>query len=413
MRFDKCLKHAFDMVLHSKLRSWLTILGIVIGVAAVIAIMSIGAGFQAQMNSQLNTLGGDLLTITVGFSRGGGFFGRDGPPGGSGGGSSSASSKSVIIGRTDVQVLKGIPDVALLDTEIRGSVNVSYLGKAGKVSLTGVDQSVWSKITTSKIKDGRMLDAADQNVVVIGGGLASKYFSSHIGINQMLTIEGSAFRVVGILDDASTSIYMPIALAFQVIPDKTLNQYDSFVVKVRNEDQLDATIATIEERMRLARHVTNATQDFTVSSRKEMQASRASMLSSMNAFLLAIAAVSLIVGAVGVANTMFTSVLEKTKEIGIMKAIGARNSDILKIFLFNAAFIGLVGGLIGVVFGILLSGFLPALMGGALPFRGGTFVSLNSIILALSVSVFVGIAAGSIPAYQASKLKPVDALRYE
>ena len=131
-------------------------------------------------------------------------------------------------------------------------------------------------------------------------------------------------------------------------------------------------------------------------------------------FLMAIAAVSLIVGAVGVANTMFTSVLEKTKEIGIMKAIGARNHDILLIFLFNSAFIGLVGGIIGIIFGSFLSLSLPSLLAG-LPFgRGGaTLVSLHWIILALLVSMGVGIIAGIVPAFQASKLKPVDALRYE
>ncbi len=144
-----------------------------------------------------------------------------------------------------------------------------------------------------------------------------------------------------------------------------------------------------------------------------MQETRSEMMSSMNTFLLAIAAVSLIVGAVGVANTMFTSVLEKTKEIGIMKAIGARNKDIMAIFLFNAALIGLVGGFIGIIFGILLSGILPALMGDVGMFRSGTFVSLESIIISLTVSVGIGIIAGFVPAYQASKLKPVDALRYE
>jgi len=121
----------------------------------------------------------------------------------------------------------------------------------------------------------------------------------------------------------------------------------------------------------------------------------------------------LIVGAVGVANSMFTSVLEKTKEIGIMKSIGARNKDILSIFLFNAALIGLVGGFLGVIFGTILSAMLPALMGETSMLRGGTFVSVNSIIIALSVSVIIGIIAGFVPAYQASKLKPVDALRYE
>jgi len=167
----------------------------------------------------------------------------------------------------------------------------------------------------------------------------------------------------------------------------------------------------------LSRHVTSSTADFSLSSSQQTQQTISSAMSSMSNFLLAIAAVSLIVGAVGVANTMFTSVLEKTKEIGIMKAIGARNKDILLIFLFNAAFIGLVGGILGIALGSILSGFMPALIGGGLPFtgRGGstTIVSLRSVLLAVFMSVFVGVAAGIIPARQASKLKPVDALRYE
>ena len=400
------------MVLHSKLRSWLTILGIVIGVAAVIAIVSMGEGMQQTMSAQLSGLGGDIVTISPGFSRGGGMFGMRGGEGGTSGGA-QATDKEIVLGRSDLQVLKGIPDIVMIDTNIRGSVEVSYLGKKGTVSVTGVDQRIWSQITTSKIKTGRMLDPADQNVIVIGGRLASSYFDQPVGINKMVTIEGSAFRVVGILDDQSTNIYMPIQMAFQVIADKTNDIYDSLVVKIKNEDQLDEVIAKIESKLMIARHVTQKNKDFSISSRKEMQQTRADTMNAMNTFLLAIAAVSLIVGSVGIANTMFTSVLEKTKEIGIMKAIGARNNDILLIFLFNAAFIGLVGGVIGIILGTILSGFLPLLAGDLPLMRGTTIVSLNSIIMALSVSVIVGIVAGIIPAYQASKLKPVDALRYE
>lgn len=400
------------MVLHSKLRSWLTILGIVIGVAAVIAIVSMGEGMQQTMSAQLSGLGGDIVTISPGFSRGGGMFGMRGGAGGTSGGA-QATDKEIVLGRSDLQALKGIPDIAMIDTNIRGSVEVSYLGKKGTVSVTGVDQRIWSQITTLKIKTGRMLDSADQNVIVIGGRLASSYFDQPVGINKMVTIEGSAFRVVGILDDQSTNIYMPIQMAYQVIDDKTNDIYDSLVVKIKNEDQLEEVIAKIESKLMIARHVTQKNKDFSISSRKEMQQTRSDTMSAMNTFLLAIAAVSLIVGSVGIANTMFTSVLEKTKEIGIMKAIGARNNDILLIFLFNAAFIGLVGGVIGIILGTILSGFLPSLVGDLPLMRGTTIVSLNSIIMALSVSVIVGILAGIIPAYQASKLKPVDALRYE
>lgn len=411
MKINKCFKHAFNMVLHSKLRSWLTITGIVIGVAAVIAIVSIGDGMQQSLNAQLNALGGDIVTISPGFERGGGGgFDR----GGGGSSGPQAVTKEIVLARSDLQALKGIPDIALIDTNIRGSVDIYYLGKKGKVSVTGVDQSLWSQITTTKIKTGRMLDPADQNVIVVGGRLAATYFDQPLGINKMVTINGSAFRVVGILDDQTNNVYMPIQMAFQVIPDKTNDIYDTFVVKIKDEKQLDEVITKIQAKLMTARHVTAKKMDFSVSSRKEMQQARADTMNSMNTFLLAIAAVSLIVGSIGIANTMFTSVLEKTKEIGIMKAIGARNQDILQIFLFNAAFIGLVGGILGIILGTILSGFMPALMGGLPMARGGlAIVTLNSITMALSVSVSVGILAGIIPAYQASKLRPVDALRYE
>ncbi len=402
------------MVRHSKLRSWLTIIGIIIGVAAVIAIVSLGEGMQQSINSRLTGLGADIVTITPGASRGGNMFEqRGGGNGGSGG--AQASTKDIILGRADVQALRGLPDIALIDTNIRGTVNVSYLGKSGRVSLTGVDQRVWSQITTSKIKDGRMLDSADQNVVVIGGRLASTYFSQPLGINKMISIGGNAFRIVGILDDTSTNIYMPIQMAFQIIPDKTTDVYDTLVVKIRDQNQLNESITNIQTKLMAVRHVSQKTMDFSVTSNQQMQQTMASTMSSMTAFLAAIAAVSLIVGAIGVANTMFTSVLEKTKDIGIMKAIGARNKDILTIFLINAGLIGLIGGILGVALGAVLSSSMASLIGDIPMTRGGaiSIVSLNSVLMALSVSSGAGILAGIIPAYQASKLKPVDALRYE
>jgi len=410
MKLSKIFKQAFNMVVHSKLRSWLTIIGIVIGVASVIAIMSLGEGMQASLNSQFNDLGGDILTITAGYSKSSGFGpGRRMKESDSG----VATEEEIIVDRFDVQILKSIPDIELIDTNIRGNVDVTYIGKSGSISLTGVDQKVWSDITTLSIGEGRMLDTADQNVVVIGGKLAASYFEKPVGINKMITIEGSAVRVVGILDDESSSIYMPISLAYQLLDDKDSGVYDSIVVKVKDEDMLDETILKIEKKLMLSRHVSEKDRDFTISSNKQFNDSKAEMLSSVNLFLIAIAGVSLVVGAVGIANTMFTSVLEKTKEIGIMKAIGARNKDILLIFLINSILIGLVGGLIGVAFGAIISGVLPSLMGQSMLTRGGTIVSMNSIIIALSVSASVGILAGVVPAYQASKLKPVDALRYE
>jgi len=410
MRFHKCFKQALNMVLHSRLRSWLTILGIVIGVASVIAIMSLGAGMQQQINSRIGDMGLDLITITAGASRGM----RPGPGGGGfGGGSATASDEIPELDRTDVQALKGIPDITAIDTQISGTVEVYFLSKSGEVSLTGVDQKEWADITTTELAEGRMLGPADSNVVVIGGRLADGFFDSPLGINKMLTIEDRAFRIVGVLDDQSTSIYMPIQMAYQVIEDSDQDVYDRVIVKIKDEEKVENITTKIEKKLMMIRHVTEKDKDFSVSNNQQNNERMQEMVSSMTLFLTAIAAVSLLVGAVGIANTMFTSVLEKTKDIGIMKAIGARNKDILTIFLMNASLIGFIGGAIGVVFGIMISGFIPYIMTDMRMLGGQAIVTTTSVVGALLVSMFVGIIAGAIPAWKASKLKPVDALRYE
>jgi putative ABC transport system permease protein len=407
MNILKCMKHAFNMVIHAKLRSWLTIIGIVIGVGSVVAIMSLGSGMQSSVNDRFSALGGDILTLSSGYSRSFGFG-----QGRGGGGEQSADSDNDLT-RTDFQVLKGISDIALIDTQIRGIADITYMGSKGSVTVYGVDQKVWSKITTEETAQGRMLDSADQNVVVIGGRLAQDYFDDPVLINKLVAIEGSSFRVVGILKASSTSVYMPIQTAYNILKDKKRDVYDSIVIKVKDEDSLDLAIEKIEHKLMLSRHVTDKNRDFSITSNAQITETRTEMMSSINLFLTAIAAVSLLVGAVGVANTMFTSVIEKTKEIGIMKAIGARNSDILSIFMLNAAFIGLVGGILGVLLGTLLSTMIPMFM-GSMPFaRSGTLVTMQSVVIALSVSLAAGLIAGFVPAWQASKLDPVEALRYE
>lgn len=417
MKLYKAFKYALNMVLHAKMRSWLTILGIVIGVAAVIAIIAMGDALQQDMNAQLNTLGGDLLTLRAGGSRASGFGGGGGfGEGGSGGGTATLTTKVIQLDNKDVQTLRASSDIKLFDTEISGRADVYNVAEKGTISITGVDPNTWAQVTTVTLSDGRFLGPSDTNVIVIGGKLANGYFKKPVGINQMLTVGNKLFRVVGITHDQSSSIYMPIDNAYEVITDKTKDVYDIIIIKVKNQDDVDVAMANIQQKLMNARHNANGKADFQISSNKDRQAQRAAMVATLTAFLTAIAAVALLVGAVGVANTMFTSVLEKTKEIGIMKAIGARNFDILSIFLLNAGLIGLIGGLIGVIFGVLLSGILPSLMGttGGM-FRGltGGVLSMQVLLYALGGSLLIGMVAGAIPAYQASKLKPVDALRYE
>ncbi len=414
MKVHKSLKHAFNMVLHSKLRSWLTILGIVIGVASVIAIVALGDGMQASVESQFNGKGADLLTVTAGAARGGGFGGGGGGGDNGGGGGASTTNVTPQLTDSDVQTIRGVSGIGSIDTQISGRVTIYYLGQTGSVNVNGVDQSVWSQMNQPVINQGRTLSTADTNVVLIGGRLGSGYFDRPVGISSTITLDGKAFRVIGITNDSSTTIYMPINMAYQVLSDKNRGVYDKIVIQVKDPTLVAETANVTREALAIKRHVIGKKQDFSISDPSAQLATRQQMLSSITMFLTAIAAVALIVGAVGIANTMFTSVLEKTKQIGIMKAIGATRQDILLIFLFNAALIGLIGGLIGVIFGYLLAQVLPMFISIG-PVRGTTIaiVRLSTILMALGVSVGIGVIAGAVPAWSASKLKPVDALRYE
>ncbi len=414
MKFIKAFKQALNMVIHSKLRSWLTILGIVIGVAAVISIVSMGQALSADLGSQLGDLGGDLLTLNAGAAKAMTFSGRMKDTTAT----ATSSDEEIVLDKTDVQALKGVSDIKTINMQISGKTDVYFVAESGSTTIQGVDQATWSQVATSTIAQGRMLGPADSNVIVVGGRIADGFFDKKIGINQMVTIEEKLFRIVGILDDTSSTIYMPLQTAYEVLDDKEKDVYDTIIIQVKDEEQLDTAMAAIEKKLMLARHVTESNKDFTLTSNQAATDARADMMASLTMFLTAIAAVALLVGAVGVANTMFTSVLEKTKEIGIMKAIGARNEDILKIFLMNSAIIGFIGGVLGLLLGIVLSGFLPALLGdsGGIMSRlasGGSMVSWQSVFLAIGMAVAIGMISGAIPAYKASRLKPVDALRYE
>ena len=425
MRIKKALQLSLNMLIHSKLRSYLTIIGIVIGIAAVVSIISVSQGAQQQLEEQLGSLGADILTISSGFSRavgaGGGF--RGGSPGGGGGfgefGSLTASEDQKNLTARDVTVLRSIVNVDSVMGTVSDRADVSYLGKTASVNIQGVDTGVWEEFTTTDLYSGRYLIKGDSNSVVVGYNVANTIFEDGIQINRQVTIEGKTFKVVGILKQSGSgdsNIYMPIARARDVLEEVGDDEFDSISVKVKDVEIVDETISEIDRKLMLSRGILQEKdKDFSVSNPAAFQETITSSLNSISLFLAAIAAISLIVGAVGIANTMFTSVLEKTKEIGIMKAIGAQNKDILLIFLFNSGLLGLVGGIGGIVLGIFGAGFIGSLAGDSFRFFSTGSTAFNPVIIggAFILSIAVGMIAGAIPAYRASRLKPVDALRYE
>jgi len=404
--------------MHSKLRSWLTIIGIVIGIAAVVAIVSIGEGMQQNVESRLGGLGADLITISPGGGRAFAGF-REGPPGGDRSTATSAEAENLT--KKDVLVLRSVDGIELIQGTVSGQGEVYYLGEKATISITGVDPLVWKEITTSKLASGRFLGPSDYNVVVVGNRIAEDTFKQPLALGRTITIDGKSFKIVGILEESGSfggddrTIIMPIDAARDTLEDVGDDEFDAITIKAESADDVDQMMADAEQKLLISRHLTESTKDFRISSSKSMQETMSDVTQTMSLFLESIAAVSLLVGSVGIANTLFTSVLEKTKEIGIMKSIGAKNSDIMMIFLLNSAIVGLVGGLIGICLGSAISTLLP-LLGMRFMGMGGEMTTVITPLLlmyAVLLAMGIGIAAGVIPAYRASKLKPVDALRYE
>jgi len=420
MKPSKSFKLALNILRHSKLRSWLTITGIIIGVAAVVAIMSMGEGMQQELQSRLGGLGADIITISPGASRAMGGFRDFGGESLGAGSTSVQESKNLTI--RDIQALRSVDNLKIVTGTISGRGEVYYLAEKATVSITGVEPVAWNEITTATLSSGRFLTAGDFNSVLLGSRVAARMFKQPIAVNRMITIEGVNFKVVGILNESGTgmggqgydnSIIMPIETARSIL--ETGNEkFDSIIVKASDAGLVTETMSGIDERLMLTRHVTNRTKDYSITSAVAMQETISSTMETMTNFLAAIAAVSLLVGAIGIANTMFTTVLERTKQIGIMKAIGAKNRDIMTIFLMNSALVGFVGGAIGVAIGSVASTVIVLpMMAGRMMSGGGNVVSPQLMLFGLSIAVGIGILAGLIPAYRASKLKPVDALRYE
>ncbi|AKB46809.1 Cell division protein FtsX [Methanosarcina sp. Kolksee] len=411
MRNSTYLKMGLNMLVHSKLRSWLTIIGIVIGVGSVVGIVSLGDAMQEQVQSRLAEMDLTKITISPGYTKASSNV-NGGPPG-----MRSVSSIDSELTDDDIDALQGLDSIQYISGEISGSEEVKYAGETAILPIKGVDPQVWKYTTTMKTQSGRLLEPADKYVAVIGSSVASETYDHDIGVNQVITVNNKSVRVVGILEEEGmgdySRIYMPIDGAVDLIEDAEDDVYDSITVKAKNEDLVDELTDDIEKKLMVSRHIIQKDdQDFSVTASKSMAESVTEMMSSMTLFLGAIAAVSLLVGAVGIANTMFTSVLEKTKEIGTMKAIGAKNRDILMIFLFNSAMVGLVGGILGVVLGSFVSSGLQMMMGGDMT-GGGSGVSFSLMLEGLTLAVLIGVISGVVPAYRASKLKPVDALRYE
>ncbi|OQA31568.1 MAG: macrolide transporter ATP-binding /permease protein [archaeon ADurb.Bin336] len=436
---------SMNSIAHRELRAWLTLLGVIIGVAAVVSIISIGYGAQASINESLSGFGADLVTISPGsnramgmdFSRGGQRMGEFGGPmeppfagGNRGRVISDSSTSSSELKESDLVVIKNNPSVVSVNQIVSGRSKVTFNSKESNLNIKGVNPLTWADTENISIESGRFLNTSDKRSVVIGNAIATTTFNKAITLGRQIDINGKYFTVVGILSSSGSSfgggvdstVYMNYLSAYDVLEnDVNKNTYTSIIAKVKDATNMDEYLESIKADLMTARKVTERNINFSITSSQTIREQISSVTQTMTLFLGAIAAVSLLVGAIGIANSMFTSVLEKTRDIGIMKALGSSNEEILLMFVIESGLFGLIGGILGVLvsFGItfvlnLLGVSLGIGLGGGM--RGessGMLITPELVLFAIFLSTIIGIVSGIIPANNASKMKPVDALKYE
>ncbi|HLD98079.1 MAG TPA: ABC transporter permease [Candidatus Nanoarchaeia archaeon] len=389
---------------HRGLRSWLTMLGIFIGIAAVVSLISLGSGLQEAVTSQFGTLSLDILTVQNAQT---GF----GPPG------STVIKK---LNEHDVEVLEEVNGVRVVVPRLIRVASVEF-NKARRFEFmasipenTNQKDLVYSELKVST-EFGRLLESGDKGKVVLGSGFSSERFGKELKVGSIIKINGENFEVIGILEPSGSFIINEAILMMEDDMEGLLNiddEIDLIVIQVEDKNKIGDITEEVRRKIRDDRNLKEGEEDFTVQTPDQSLEGINTILSIINYIVIGIAALSLIVGGVGITNTMYTSVLERTKEIGVMKSIGAQNKDILMIFLIESGLLGLVGGIIGALIGLGLAFSVSSAAG---QFLGGIDIkivfSYPLLIGSVLFSFLVGILSGLLPAIQASKLKPVEALR--
>ncbi len=408
MNIGQAILEAFESLASNKLRSGLTILGIVIGVGAVIAMLSIGTGAQNTITGSINGLGTNLLFV---FS-----------------GNQQEKVRNVQpLTLQDANALQDVyqaPSVENVAPAINGNLAVTYSGQTDNASITGSTAN-YAEVRNLTLQDGSFF-SQDQylgrsSVAVIGTSVADQLFGYQDGlIGQTIRISGQPFHIVGVLKSSGGGsfgnqdnvIIVPLTSAQDRLIHRTNNKLDVIYIQAVSSSSVSQANDEIAQILRLRHRTKIGQDDFTVYSQQDFVSTAATITGVFTIFLGGIAAISLLVGGIGIMNIMLVSVTERTREIGLRKAIGARKRDILIQFLTESSLLSLLGGLIGIGLGWLI-GFIV----GRIAVSSGTpftpTINIQSILLATLFSTAVGLFFGIYPANRAAKLEPVEALRYE
>lgn len=405
--FKSTLKIALKSLEVNKMRSALTSLGIIIGVGAVIVMLAIGSGANKQVQQNMESMGSNILTIRSATAKTGGVSM----------GMGSKPTLSVKDAEAISRNARGIEDVAPV---INSSKQIMYGNQNWQTSVYGIT-TPYLYIKNYEIKDGRAFTKDDDNnaakVALIGATVETELFGDVNSIGKTIRVGNIPFKVIGTLVpkgtvgpmDQDDLIFIPLTTAQRkVFGTDFPGSVNQIIAKAETLESSEVAQSDIEEILR-RRHNLGKTQenDFEIRNSAEFQEKMKSTVRTFAILLASIASVSLVVGGIGIMNIMLVSVTERTKEIGIRMAIGARASDIRLQFLIEALVLSLIGGLIGVVSGIVIALAIGGLFGTKI------VISIAPILMSFGFSGLVGIGFGYYPAYKASLLNPIDALRYE
>jgi putative ABC transport system permease protein len=407
---------AFKALQHRNLRSWLAILGIIIGVAAVVMFISISIGLSQQINNRLNTLGGNIIIITPGNSRATNFGGGGeavfvGGGGGFPGGFPGQKNSNAPLTFSEANSLQSLDGVDYVDARLSERGQIIFENKNASASIVGSNPQAFLATVGVNMLKGNPISSGNPYGAVIGYSVANTTFNDSNMINRQININNVTFKVIGILNQSGTSfggadseIFIPLNTAKNLF-NQTENA--SEIVIAANPNYDTTTVSTeVQNQLLLLQNAKNGQQNFQVETAASVQSTISSITNALSLFLGGIASISLIVGGIGVANTMFMSVLEQTKYIGILKALGMRSNDVLLLFLFEAGIIGLIGGVIGIGLSLIISFLLTSI---GIP----SVITIELVALGLGFSFFIGLISGFIPARSAASLQPITALNYE
>ena len=395
---------AFKNLRKRGIRSWLTLLGVFIGIVAVISLITLGSGLKAAVNAQFGVSSTQIITVQAGGL-------SYGPPG-SAVVTPLTKQDAEAIGKLSTVEFSIPRDLEFLEIEYNNKVKFGTVVSI----IEGYEKEIYEMLDLEAEK-GRLLKSGDSGKIVVGSNYEPSNkngFDKEITVGKRILVQGEKFTVVGILKKKGSFLLDNIILMY----DDDLNDLvgygdnvDIIGVKVKDKDLMDKTKKDIEKLLRNRRNVDKGEEDFEVSTPDAILGQVNSILSAIQIFVIIIASISIIVGVIGIVNTMATSVLERKKEIGIMKAIGARNSHIFFQFFVESGFMGLIGGILGIIVGLLI-GYLGTL--GINRLVGTTTspeINILLIFFALFGSFLIGAIAGIVPAMRAARQNPVEALR--